>query len=110
MTNKTLNRAYKIIFETEPELDAEDWQIAEKLMRNFDMQKLGEDLAKEVVYAVVLDIKIPNQEKTTEIVGMAEGFAGELWDDLPDEVHMADLERKRFSERQEKDGELAKIH
>lgn len=107
--NQTLNKAYKIVFGEEISSDMSDWQIAEKIMNNFDVPKLGEDFAKEVIYVVVLDTHFPNQEKTTEVVGRAEGFAGELWDDLPDEVHMADLERKRFLERQEKDRELIEV-
>lgn len=108
--NITLNRAYQVIFDEKPSSDLLDWQVAEKIIDNFNVPKLGEDLAKEVVYTVVLDTRFPNQEKTTEVVGRAEGFASELWDDLPDEVHMADLERKRFLERQEEDRELVEVH
>ena len=41
------------------------------------------------------------------MVSRAEGFATELWDDLPDEPHMAELEYKEyqdFTRREEKKG------
>ncbi len=100
--DQTLSRAYKIIFEAEPESGAKDWQIAEKLLGRFDIRKLGEKLAKECIHKIVNYISYPDRETTTRIVGRAEGLASELWDDLPDEVHMADLERKEYWEYLEK--------
>jgi hypothetical protein len=92
-----INKAYAIIFGKSPE-GLRGWQIAEEVIRSFDVNKLGEELAKEVIYEVVLYVDYPDRETTTRVVGRAEGLAGELWDDLPGEVHMADLERKRYSE------------
>ncbi|MEK7151291.1 MAG: hypothetical protein AAB784_01060 [Patescibacteria group bacterium] len=93
--NVTLKKAYENIFQKMPAF-LDDWQIVEKVLENFDFNKLGEKLAKEFICGVVLDVHYPNHEITKRIVGRAEGLAGEIWDDLPDEVHMADLERKRY--------------
>lgn len=89
----TLNLAYKIVFGIEPELGMKDWQIAEKLLDRFDVPKLGEELAKECIHRIVNHIPYPNNETTHRIVGRAEGFASELWDELSNEPHMAELER-----------------
>ncbi len=97
--DQTLSRAYKIIFEVEPGLGMEDWQIAEKLLEHFDVPKLGEELAKECIHKIVNHIKYPDRGMTTRIVGRAEGFASELWDELPDEPHMAEIERLEFVEK-----------
>ena len=101
--DQALSRAYKIIFETEPEAGAEDWQIAEKLLDRFDIRKLGEELAKECVHRIVNHIEYPDLEITRRIVGRAEGLASELWDDLPDEPHMAEIERKEYLEHLRRD-------
>jgi hypothetical protein len=98
----TLKRAYKIIFEAEPEPGMKDWQIAEKLLDRFNVRKLGEELAKECVHRIVNYIKYPDRETTTRIVGRAEGFASELWEGLPDEPHMAELERLEYLEHGKK--------
>lgn len=95
--DETLNRAHKIIFGAEPEAGMEDWQIAEKLLDDFNVPKLGEELARECIHRVVNYIKYPDKETTTRIVGRAEGFAKELWDELPDEPHMAEIERLEYS-------------
>lgn len=95
---QTLNKAYKIIFKYSPD-DLKEWEIARDLMNNFNIQLLGEDLAKKVIFKVVNHIIYPNNEIAKEVVGRAEGFAGELFEELRDvdDIHMddiADLERK----------------
>ncbi len=97
--DQTLSRAYKIIFETEPESGIKDWQIAEKLLEHFNIPKLGEELAKECIHRIVNHIKYPDMETTKRVVGRAEGFASELWDELPSEPHMAEIERKEYLEK-----------
>ena len=100
--DQTLDRAYKIIFEAEPEAGVKDWQIAEKLLGRFNVSKLGEKLAKECIHEIVNYISYPDKETTTRIVGRAEGLASELWDELPDEPHMAELERLEYLKREKK--------
>lgn len=109
--SRKLIEAYKIIFGDEPPADMEIWRIAEKVMEkdNFSFRKLGEELAGEAIYEVVLDIPYPDKETTERIVGRAEGLASELWDDLPDEVHMADLERKRREMKKYNGGTMSEI-
>lgn len=97
--DQTLARAYKTIFKTEPETGAEDWQIAEKLLEHFDVRKLDEKLAIKCIHRIVNYIRYPDRKTTTRIVGRAEGLASELWDELPDEPHMAEIERKEYLEK-----------
>lgn len=98
-----LKKAYKIIFETDPTLGMRDWQIAEKILDEFNVPKLGE-LAKECIFRMVNHIVYPDRETTSRIVGRAEGFASEIWDELPDEPHMnqiAWLERRFYEKKRE---------
>jgi hypothetical protein len=88
-----LSNAYMTIFSSKPENMAE-WQMAQKLMENFDVQKLGEELAKEVIFEIVNHTSFPNNEITKEIVQRAESFAVELFSELKtNEPHMAEIER-----------------
>jgi hypothetical protein len=89
----TLARAYKIIFGDEPEAGMKNWQIAEELLKHFSVPKLGEELAGECIHKIVNYISYPDRETMTRIVSHAEGLAKELWDELPDEPHMAEIER-----------------
>ena len=91
--DQALSRAYKMIFEVEPKLGMENWQIAKKLLEHFSVPKLGEELAGECIHKIVNHISYSDKETTTRIVGRAEGLAKELWDELPDEPHMAEIER-----------------
>jgi hypothetical protein len=86
----TLTEAYRKTFGWEPG-DMADWQIAERLMDNFNVPLLGEGLAKQCIFRIVNHIHYPDRETTTRIVLRAEGFASELWDELPDEPHMAEI-------------------
>lgn len=94
MRNRILDEACLRIFNKI--FDYEDWQIAELLIENFDVRKLGEDLAQQVIFQVVNHIFYPDQEDTTRIVGRAEALASELFNNIFDEPHMADLERIEF--------------
>ena len=96
-TDPTLREAYEIIFAAAPDASAETWQIAEAILDNFDVPKLGEDLARRCIFRIVNHVHYPDRLTTTRLVGRAESFATELWDDLPDEPHMADLEVKEYS-------------
>jgi len=91
-----LVRAYCTIFDQHPETPLEEWQLAQLVLDNFEVAKLGESLAKKSILQIVNHVAFPNQELTTLIVGRAEGFASELWDDLSTEPHMAELEYKEF--------------
>jgi len=96
--NHVLNQVYKVVFGFGPEIGIEDWQIAEKLLDHFDVPRLGEKLAKECIYQIVNHICYPDQETGMRIVSRAEGLASELWDNLSDEPHMAEIERLEFLE------------
>lgn len=86
----TLCRAYGITFGKDP-TGLEDWQIAEALMDHFNVPLLEEELAKKCIFKIVNHIGYPDRETTTRIVLRAEGFATELWPELPDEPHMAEI-------------------
>src|SRR5216684_3976468 len=92
----TLAKAYRIITGRSPLPDMADWEIAEVVLQRLDISKTGETLAKECIFRIVNHIDFPSKELTTQIVGRAELFASELWDDLGDEPHMAELERKEY--------------
>src|SRR5262249_3096575 len=94
--DETLKRAYKLVSDSNPSPEMLDWEIAAFVLERFNVPRLGEDLAKECIFRIVNHISYPDQETTNRIVARAEGFAGELWDDLGDEPHMADLERKEY--------------
>jgi hypothetical protein len=92
--------AYKIIHMQEPSSELADWQVAEAVLNDFRVRELGDDLAKSVIYEIVNYVHFPNQETTTRIVGHAENLATELWDELPDEPHMADIAHLEYKEQQ----------
>ena len=64
--DSVLTRAYKITFDSDPPEGAVDWQLADALMSNFNVPKLGEDLAKQVVFRAVNHVFYP--DKTTSTV------------------------------------------
>lgn len=88
--------AYHLILGSEPNPGLAQWQIAEAVLNQFDVPRLGDKLAKRCIFEIVNHINYPNQEITTRLVSRAEGLATELWDDLPDEPHMAEIEWKEY--------------
>jgi len=90
MRNKILDEACLKIFNKV--FDYQDWQIAELLIENFNVRKLGEDLAKQLIFQAINHIFYPDQDTTTRVVGRAEALASELFNNISNEPHMADLE------------------
>ena len=69
-----------------------DWELAKGIINNFNVQAMGEDLAKLVIFQIVLYVDdYPSREVLTEIVGRAENLATELWSELPEEPHMDEI-------------------
>jgi len=91
-----LRKAYQIIFEGTPAPDMEDWQVASAVLSRFNVPKIGEPLAKACILRIINHTSYPDAKTTTAMVGRAEGLATELWDDLPDEPHMAEFEWKEY--------------
>ena len=87
----TLTEAYKIIFGKKPE-NLESWEIARAIMNKFDVPKLGEQLAREVLTEIITNVGFPNSEITHEIVGHAENLLTEFTDEFGDEPHFAAVE------------------
>lgn len=89
------NRAFKKIFSKEPE-DLEQWELAQQVLKNFNIPLLGDELAKDVILEAVNSTKYPNRETLHEVVGLAEGFASEIFAEYDKhenaEPHMAELE------------------
>lgn len=96
---ENLRKAHKLIFGNESKQLA-DWQMAEAVIKNFDVKKIGEELARGVIFEIVNHIQFPNAEKTREIVGKAENLATEFIAEFspqnePNMDEMDYLERKR---------------
>jgi len=87
-----VHEAYRLIFGLTANCDLKDWQIAEAVLCRFETRTIGKGLARQVVLRIVNHVQYPDSETCTRIVERAEGFAAELWDELPDEPHMAQLE------------------
>ena len=94
--SNAINRAYQILLNKLPGQEMADWQIAEAILNEFNVPKLGEELAKKCLISIISDISYPTQAITTHIVGRAENLATELWEDLSDEPHMAEFEWKKY--------------
>lgn len=89
----TLRKAYQIIFGKEPEAEKPEWQMAKEIMENWNVPKLGEDLAKECLFEIILRVPHPDDEITREVVGRAENFAEELFEELAGhDAHMDAIE------------------
>lgn len=109
----TLTKAYQIIFDKEPEVEKAEWQVAKEIIENWNVPKLGEDFAKECLFEIILHVPFPNEETTKEVVGRAEDFAEELFEELAGhDAHMDAvevLERKyRTDKRKEKELKAAR--
>src|SRR3989344_6094034 len=91
--NHVLKKAYLILFGREPDAHQPDWQIAEEIVSHWDVQKLGEVLARECLFEIILHVAYPNFEITRAIVGHAEELATELFDELANlDPHMDVIE------------------
>jgi hypothetical protein len=93
-----IRKAYAVIFSRQPDPELSDWEVAESVLDSFNVPLLGEDLAKACIFRIVNHIEYPDQQTTTRVVGRAEAYAAELWDDLSDEPHMADLAVKEYEQ------------
>jgi hypothetical protein len=91
-----LSEAYDLIFSRRPPEHMPDWQLAERILDTFNVPLLGEELARRCIFRIVNHIEYPDRQTTVRLVGRAESYAGELWPDLSDEPHMADIEVKEY--------------
>ncbi|MEK7645707.1 MAG: hypothetical protein AAB374_01180 [Patescibacteria group bacterium] len=80
--NQTLIKAYKIIFGQEPLAELKDWEVATRILHKWSVPKIGEDLAKECIFAIVNHIKYPSEATTHLIVGEAEEKGVELFPEI----------------------------
>lgn len=87
-----LARAYKVLTGGEPDPRWAEWQLAEGILNNWSVPKLGESLARQIILLVGVHVQFPDLDLTRRIVGHAENLATELWPELPEEPHMAQLE------------------
>jgi len=111
--DKTLKKSYEKIFKKEPDVDLKDWELAQKIVGEWNVPALGEDLAKETIFKIVNHISFPNGEKTVEIVGKAEEMATELFEELENvDPHMdviAELERRYWEKKLQDQNKEMKI-
>ena len=101
-------QAYKIIFNQEPPAEMKDWEIAREVMNNWNVPKMGEELAQDCIFEIVDVINFPTEELRIEVVGLAENMSTELFPELAgkDEPHMDDiavLKEKYYLKRLEKE-------
>lgn len=87
-----LARAYKVVTDGEPDPRWTEGQLAEKILNNWSVPRLGESLARQIILLIVADVQFPDLDSTRRVVGHAENLATELWPELPEEPHMAQLE------------------
>ncbi|GEM_PF-1573402 len=102
--DKTIVKSYTILFGTEPDPKAEEWQIVSEILDHWNVTLLGEDLSKECLFRIINYTSFPNSELTKSVVGIAEEKITELFPELgwQDHVHMdvvAELERKYWEEK-----------
>jgi hypothetical protein len=111
--NPLVLRAYKTIHGSDPAPEELEWEVVKNVLGNWDVPKLGEELASEFLFEVILHLVYPENgpanEKTKEIVGPAEEKIIELfpqvgyqdghihWDDV------ADLERGYWEEKRKRE-------
>ncbi|RJQ13785.1 hypothetical protein C4553_02785 [Candidatus Parcubacteria bacterium] len=94
MQNMVLVEGWLVLFNELPSLETPNWRLAETILDNFNIQRLGEELAREVLFATILWIpEFPDQNTTTKIVGRAEDLLAELIPGMPDEPHQDLVER-----------------
>ena len=103
---RAIKKAYKIIFGKESDIEKADWQIADELMNKFIVRDLGDDLAKECLFEIILHIPFPSTETTHRIVGKAENIAEELFEELAGhDAHMATIEALEWKYWKDKEKE-----
>lgn len=82
--------------------DLDDWQIAEKLMDNFNVSVIGENDARKVLIEIINHIQFPDQETKRRVVLRAENLSTEIFDEFnkPNkEPHMAEFEHLENREK-----------
>lgn len=93
-----LKEAYSKVFGKDPASSMKDWELAKTIMSNWNVPKMGEGLAKKVIFRVVNHTEYPDDNIRRKVTGIALDFSTELWVDLPDEPHIAQLEYKEYQE------------
>ena len=88
-----IDKAFEILGGVSGEENSEDWKKAKFILDNFNVPKLGEKFARNILFDVVIHVHFPDVQTTTHYVGQAEGLLGELLDvDADRELHMAEIE------------------
>lgn len=93
-----LKEAYSKVFGKDPASSMKKWELAKTIMSNWNVPKMGESLAKKVIFSVVNHTEYPDDNIRRSVIGIALAFSTELWDDLPDEPHVDQLEYKEYQE------------
>ncbi|MDP2934836.1 MAG: hypothetical protein Q8N59_03675, partial [bacterium] len=98
--------AYRKLFSKEPKQGVELWRLAKKVLSNWDVPKIGEELAIETLFEIINRTEFPDVETTHEIVGRAENKITEFLPELSEhDPHMdviAYLENKYWEKKNEK--------
>ncbi len=81
--DQTVTKAYTIIFAHPPEASLKQWDIIEQVLENWDVPKMGEDLAKESLFLIINHIpKEANEERMHDLIGQAESKIPELFPEI----------------------------
>lgn len=87
-----VDRAHKVLFPHSIH-PIEEWKKAEKILEEFDVPKLSEDLSLGVLCEIILFTFFPNLGRKTRCIRRAEEKLPELLGVNPDhEFHMAEVE------------------
>lgn len=107
--NRILKKTYQLTFGRELHKGQPDWQVAEDIINHWDVPKLGEDLAKECLFEIILHVTYPDFETTRRIVGHAEELSTELFPELANhDPHMDTIEVLERKYHEKWDNELTK--
>lgn len=77
-----IDKAYAILFGNKQDPLLKRWEKAKEIAYNWNVPKLGEEIAKECVFEIVNHVSFPDSPTTKEIVGRIEHFATELFPEL----------------------------
>lgn len=95
VTDTILAQAYQVLNNQKSGPEMENWQAAADILEHWDVPKLGEELAREVIFQIVLDTQFPdrdgNMETTKKFVHDAEHKGIELFPEIGDRDPSHDL-------------------
>ena len=94
-TDKVLIEAYRTLCGHSPDQEMEDWQLVPEILNRWNVPKLGENFAREIIFEIVLHTQFPDENANMEItkayVHDAEQKGVELFPEIGDRDPSMDL-------------------